>query len=258
MNDNKSNGEKNTKNSIIEIDNLTYKYPDGTPALNGITLSIGAGERVALLGQNGAGKSTLILHLNGILTGDGSIKIAGMQPSKQNLRAIRSQVGLVFQNPDDQLFLTTVFDDVAFGPINQGLNKDEVVGRVQEALDLVDMLWAVNKSAHHLSFGQKKRVALATIISMRSRIMVLDEPTSNLDPVSRKRLEALLLKIDRAMLIATHNLDFAWRICERSIIVSKGKVVADGPTKELLRDKELLEANGLELPTSAMLEKVCK
>lgn len=246
-----------SENPIIEINDLKYKYPDGTPALNGITLSIGAGERIALLGQNGAGKSTLILHLNGILTGDGSIKIAGMQPDKQNLKTIRSQVGLVFQNPDDQLFLTTVFDDVAFGPINQGLNKDEVVGRVQEALELVDMLWAVNKSAHHLSFGQKKRVALATIISMRSKIMVLDEPTSNLDPVSRKRLEALLLKIDRAMLIATHNLDFAWRICERSIIVSKGKVVADGPTKELLRDKELLEANGLELPASAILENVC-
>jgi cobalt transport protein ATP-binding subunit len=243
------------KSLFIEINDLKYKYPDGTPALSGITLSIGAGERVALLGQNGAGKSTLILHLNGILTGDGSIKIAGMQPDKQNLKAIRSQVGLVFQNPDDQLFLTTVFDDVAFGPINQGLNKDEVIGRVQEALELVDMLWAANKSAHHLSFGQKKRVALATIISMRSKIMVLDEPTSNLDPVSRKRLEALLLKIDRAMLIATHNLDFAWRICERSIIISKGRVVADGPTKELLRDEKLLEANGLELPASAILDR---
>ncbi|MBI4733671.1 MAG: ATP-binding cassette domain-containing protein, partial [Rubrobacteridae bacterium] len=202
----------------------------------------------------GAGKSTFIMHLNGILQNeDGTLKIDGMVPEKRNLKAIRSKVGLVFQNPDDQLFLTTVFDDVAFGPINQGLSQQEVVQHVKDALETVDMLWAINKSAHHLSFGQKKRVALATVISMHSKLLVLDEPTSNLDPRSRKRLESLLLKMNHAMLIATHNLDFAWRVCERSIILAKGKAIADGPTKELLRDKSLLEENGLELPMSALL-----
>jgi cobalt/nickel transport system ATP-binding protein len=239
---------------IIEADNMKYSYPDGTPALNGVTLSISENERVALLGPNGAGKSTFIMHLNGILRAEtGIIKIDGLFPEKRNLKTIRSRVGLVFQNPDDQLFLTTVFDDVAFGPMNQGLGRQDVIERVKSALETVDMLWAINKSAHHLSFGQKKRVAIATVLSMQSKILVMDEPTSNLDPSSRKRLESLLLKMDSAMLIATHNLDFVWRVCERSIILAKGVIVADGPTKLLLRDQALLEGNGLELPMSALL-----
>jgi cobalt/nickel transport system ATP-binding protein len=242
--------------SIIKATDLTYNYPDGTAALKGVELEITRGERVALLGENGAGKSTFLMHLNGTLRGEGGIIINGLEPTKANLAAIRSSVGLVFQDPDDQLFLTTVFDDVAFGPINQGLSEREVMERVSNALEVVDMLWATNKSAHHLSFGQKKRVALATVLSMEPKVLILDEPTSNLDPRTRKRLEHLLVNLDYTMLVATHNLDFAWRVCERSVILSDGRIVADGPTLEMLMDEDLLESNGLEMPMSAVLEKI--
>lgn len=235
----------------IKATSLTYKYPDGTAALKGINLDIRHGERVALLGPNGAGKSTFLMHLNGTLKGEGELLIDGYEASKKNLNRIRSMVGLVFQDPDDQLFLTTVFDDVAFGPINQGLDQSEVVNRVKSALEVVNMLWATNKSAHHLSFGEKKRIALATVLSMNPKMLVLDEPTSNLDPRARKRLESLLTGLDHTMIVATHNLDFAWRVCDRSIILSSGKIVADGSTRELLTDGDLLEANGLEMPLSA-------
>lgn len=238
--------------TVIKATGLTYKYPDGTAALKGIDLDIRRGERVALLGPNGAGKSTFLMHLNGTLKGEGELLIDGHEPGKKNLNKIRSMVGLVFQDPDDQLFLTTVFDDVAFGPINQGLSQSEVVEHAKSALEVVNMLWATNKSAHHLSFGEKKRVALATVLSMNPKILVLDEPTSNLDPRARKRLESLLTGLDHTMIVATHNLDFAWRVCDRSIILSAGKVVADGPTRHLLTDGELLEANGLEIPMSAI------
>jgi len=241
-------------NKVMEASNLTYKYPDGTVALMGVDLEVARGEKIALLGPNGAGKSTFLMHLNGTLKGEGRLKITGLEPNKKNLKIIRSLVGMVFQDPDDQLFLTTVFDDVAFGPINQGLGQNEVIGRVKNALELVDMLWSTNKSAHHLSFGQKKRVALATVLSMSPEILVLDEPTSNLDPKSRKSLESLLLSLEHTMIIATHNLDFAWRVCDRSVILSKGKIVADGPTKDILLNEALLEENGLELPMSAILD----
>ncbi|MHB8841490.1 MAG: energy-coupling factor ABC transporter ATP-binding protein [Candidatus Aquicultor sp.] len=241
---------------IIKAADLTYDYPDGTAALKGVDLEIRRGERVALLGENGAGKSTFLMHLNGTLHGEGELAINGLAPTKANLAAIRSSVGLVFQDPDDQLFLTTVFDDVAFGPINQGLSEAEVIERVRGALEVVDMLWAANKSAHHLSFGQKKRIALATVLSMQPKVLVLDEPTSNLDPRTRTRLEHLLVNLDHTMLITTHNLDFAWRVCKRSLILSDGKILADGPTREMLMDEALLEANGLEMPMSAVLEKI--
>ncbi|MBE0447898.1 MAG: ATP-binding cassette domain-containing protein [Actinobacteria bacterium] len=239
---------------VIKAINLTYKYPDGTVALKGINLEINRGERVALLGPNGAGKSTFLMHLNGTLRGEGELRINGLEPSKANLNKIRSSIGLVFQDPDDQLFLTTVFDDVSFGPINQGLSESEVIERVKGALEVVDMLWATNKPAHHLSFGQKKRVALATVLSMNPKVLILDEPTSNLDPRARRRLESLLTNLEHTMIVATHNLDFAWRVCDRSIILSSGKIVADGPTRETLGDEALLEANGLEIPMSAMLD----
>ena len=240
--------------TIIQATGLTYKYPDGTAALKGIDLAVREGERVALLGPNGAGKSTFLMHLNGTLRGEGELLLDGLAPTKQNLKKIRGLVGLVFQDPDDQLFLTTVFDDVAFGPINQGLNEAEVAAHVKDALEVVDMLWATSRSAHHLSFGEKKRVALATVLSMNPKILVLDEPTSNLDPRTRKRLESLILELGHTMIIATHNLDFAWRSCDRSVILSGGKIVADAPTRELLVDRELLETHGLELPLSAELE----
>ncbi|MCL6472969.1 MAG: ATP-binding cassette domain-containing protein [Firmicutes bacterium] len=237
----------------IEAKKLTYKYPDGTVALNGIDLTIHHGERVALLGPNGAGKSTFLMHLNGSLLGNGVLKLDGIESNKKSLSQIRSLVGLVFQDPDDQLFMTTVFDDVSFGPINQGLSQAEVIKRVRGALEMVDMLWASNKSAHHLSFGEKKRIALATVLSMNPKILVLDEPTSNLDPRARRRLESLLANLRYTMIIATHDLDFAWRLCERSVILSGGRIVADGPTCEILLDKELLELHGLEIPMSALI-----
>jgi energy-coupling factor transporter ATP-binding protein EcfA2 len=196
------------------------------------------------------------MHFNGTLRGEGELRIAGLEPIKANIQAIRSAVGLVFQDPDDQLFLTTVFDDVAFGPINQGLHQDEVIGRVKGALEVVDMLWAIHKSAHHLSFGQKKRIALATVLSMNPKVLILDEPTSNLDPRARRRLESLLMSLEHTMLVATHNLDFAWRVCDRSVILSNGRIVADGPTREILVNEGLLEENGLEMPLSAMLEGI--
>jgi len=241
--------------TVIKAASLTYKYPDGTAALKGVDLEVKQGEKVAILGPNGAGKSTFLMHLNGTLRGEGGLEIGGLKPSKKTLKDIRSLVGLVFQDPDDQLFLTTVFDDVAFGPINQGLSQEKVLERVKNALDVVGMLWATNKSAHHLSFGEKKRVALATVLSMEPKVLVLDEPTSNLDPKTRKKLEALLLGLDHTMIIVTHNLDFAWRICDRSVVFSDGKVVADGPTRELLVNESLLEANELEMPLSAVLDK---
>ncbi|HZD60421.1 MAG TPA: ATP-binding cassette domain-containing protein [Anaerolineae bacterium] len=243
-------------NEVIKARALTYTYPDGTAALQGIDLEIRRGERVALLGPNGAGKSTFLMHFNGTLRGEGELRIAGLEPIKANIQAIRSAVGLVFQDPDDQLFLTTVFDDVAFGPINQGLHQDEVIGRVKGALEVVDMLWAIHKSAHHLSFGQKKRIALATVLSMNPKVLILDEPTSNLDPRARRRLESLLMSLEHTMLVATHNLDFAWRVCDRSVILSNGRIVADGPTREILVNEGLLEENGLEMPLSAMLEGI--
>lgn len=242
----------------IEIKGLRYIYPDGTPALNGVDLEISVGETVGLLGPNGAGKSTLMLHLNGILgqsadasaDGWGEIKIHGLPVDKKNLKEIRSKVGLVFQDPEDQLFLATTFDDMAFGPLNMGLLPDEVKARVKKALTEVDMLEAVSKSAHHLSLGEKKRVALATVLSMEPEILVIDEPTSNLDPRARRHLIELLKTFKQTKLIATHDMGFVWALCDRAVIIDGGQVIADGPVKKLLADKDLLERHGLELPSS--------
>lgn len=243
--------------AAIEVSGLSYTYPDGTPALNAIDLKIKAGETVGLLGPNGAGKSTLMLHLNGILgapgdsagEGSGTINVLGLSLDKKNLKEIRAKVGLVFQDPEDQLFLATVFDDVAFGPLNQGFPPDEVKERVKKALAQVEMLEAVSKSAHHLSLGEKKRVALATVLSMDPEILVIDEPTSNLDPRSRRHLIKLLKTFKQTMLIATHDMDFVWSTCQRAVILDAGRIVADGPVKQLLADQDLLESHGLELPS---------
>ncbi len=234
---------------VIEIRNLRYVYPDGTEALSQINLKISKGEAVALVGPNGAGKTTLLLHLNGILNGEGEVKILGLPITKENLREIRSKVGLVFQDPDDQLFLATVFDDVAFGPLNLGLPTEEVRERVKKALDEVGMLEAVSKSAHHLSFGEKKRVAIATVLSMNSEILAFDEPTSNLDPRSRRHLIEILKTFPQTKIFATHDINFAWEVCHRAIILDGGKIVADGPVKKIFTDQELLERHGLELPS---------
>jgi len=228
---------------------LAYAYPDGTQALFGVDLEVAKGERVALLGPNGAGKTTLILHLNGILTpGHGSVHVAGLPVVKENLAEIRRRVGVVFQDPDDQLFMPTVRDDVAFGPANLGITGAELEARVSRALQQVDMADFAERPPHHLSFGQRRRVALATVLAMEPEILVLDEPTSNLDPASRRELADILRSLDVTLLIVTHDLPYALELCPRSAILSDGLIVADGPTREILLDEAVMRANRLELP----------
>ncbi|MBN6058188.1 ABC transporter ATP-binding protein [Nonomuraea sp. RK-328] len=233
----------------LEVTRLAYAYPDGTQALFGVDLTIGRGERVALLGPNGAGKTTLVMHLNGILTpGHGTVTVAGTPVRKDTLKEVRRRVGLVFQDPDDQLFMPTVRDDVAFGPANMGLTGAELERAVSGALDRVGMLEAIDRPPHHLSFGQRRRVAVATVLAMEPEILVLDEPSSNLDPAARRELAEILRSLDVTVLMVTHDLPYALELCERSLILSDGVIAADGPTRDLLADSELLAAHRLELP----------
>jgi cobalt/nickel transport system ATP-binding protein len=235
--------------TALEVRGLSYAYPDGSPALRDVDLEIGTGERVALLGPNGAGKTTLVLHLNGILTGTaGTVRVGGLPVAKPDLSEIRRRVGIVFQDPDDQLFLPTVAEDVAFGPANLGLTGAALDERVREALDQVGMGEHAGRPPHHLSFGQRRRVAVATVLAMRPEILVLDEPSSNLDPASRRELADILLGLPLTVLMVTHDLPYALQLCPRSVILSGGTVVADGPTADVLADEELLAAHRLELP----------
>ncbi|MEU6039103.1 ABC transporter ATP-binding protein [Actinomadura sp. NPDC047616] len=236
----------------LEVRGLAYAYPDGTQALYGVDVTIRRGERVALLGPNGAGKTTLVLHLNGILHGGlGSVRVAGLEvdaKDKRTLREVRRRVGIVFQDPDDQLFMPTVREDVAFGPANMGLRGDELDRRVRDALERVGMLAAADRPPQHLSFGQRRRVAVATVLAMEPEILVLDEPSSNLDPASRRELAEILLSLDVTVLMVTHDLPYAAELCPRSLILSGGIIAADGPTPDLLSDAGLLAAHRLELP----------
>ena len=232
----------------VEIRGLHYSYPDGTPALRGVELVIEEGESVGIVGPNGAGKSTLLLHLNGILAGRGEVKIFGIPVVKSNLKEIRRRVGLVFQDPDDQLFSPTVFDDVAFGPINMGLSPEEVEDVVKKALRQVGLKGFERRSAFHLSFGQKKRAAIATVLSMNPDLLALDEPSSNLDPRARRELSELLQSLKVTKIIVTHDLPFVFENCERVVVMSDGRVVADGDAFTILSDENLLERYGLELP----------
>ncbi len=236
----------------IEIKNLSYAYPDNTEALQEINLEVEEGESIAIVGPNGAGKSTLLLHLNGILenlSASGEIKIFGLPTTRENLREIRRRVGVVFQDPDDQLFSPTVFEDVAFGPLNMELSPDEVRERVKKALSAVEMLGFEDKMAHHLSFGQKKRVAIASVLSMEPDILALDEPWSSRDARGRRKLLDILKNLPLTKLVVTHDLVSTVELCERMVVMDKGKIVADGPLLEILSDKKLLEEHGLELPT---------
>jgi cobalt/nickel transport system ATP-binding protein len=232
----------------IEIKNLSYSYPDGTVALRDVSLSIEPGEKVALVGPNGAGKSTLILHLNGILSGQGLVRVCSLEVVKENLSRVRSCVGLVFQSPEDQLFSPTVFDDVAFGPLYQGLPRDEVMQKVDQALEAVHMLSYKKRVSHHLSMGEKKRIAIATVLSMNPEVLVLDEPTGGLDPRSRRSLIHLLQELPLTMLVSTHDMLLVQEIFPRMIIMDEGRVVADGPAQTLMNDSALLEVHGLERP----------
>ncbi len=235
--------------STLSISGLAYAYPDGYQALFGVDLDIKRGERVALLGPNGAGKTTLVLHLNGILSGGvGSVEVAGLAVEKQNYQEIRRRVGIVFQDPDDQLFMPTVRDDVAFGPANMGLAGADLDERVKEALDLVGMAELADRPPHHLSFGQRRRVAVATVLAMRPEILVLDEPSSNLDPASRRELADILRSLDITMLMVTHDLPYALELCPRAVILSGGVIVADGSTRDIMLDDALMRENRLELP----------
>jgi cobalt transport protein ATP-binding subunit len=233
---------------IIQIEHLSFAYPDGHPALQEIDLEIEAGEKVAAVGPNGAGKSTLLLHLNGILHGQGSVRVAGIPVNRKNVRAVRAQVGLIFQDPDDQLFSTTVFEDVAFGPLHMGLDRDEVQARVTTALSAVGMADRRERMPHHLSLGERKRVAIATVLAMQPQVLVLDEPSAGLDPRTRRALIDLLRTLPQTTLIASHDMRLVWELCPRTVIMDRGRIVADGATAELLQDAVLMERHGLEAP----------
>lgn len=237
----------------ISIQNLSYTYLDGTQALKGINLSIKANERVALIGANGSGKSTLQLHLNGlILPQEGEVTIGEWQVCSENLCKIRNFVGLVFQNPDDQLFMPTVWEDVAFGPMNLGLRNKELQDRViQSMLDVdIDLKRYGEKSTENLSGGEKKRVAIAGVLAMKPQILVFDEPSSQLDPRSRRQLIQLLQSLPLTQLIATHDLDLALELCPRTVILSQGQVVYDGETERVMNNSEFLVQHALEAPLS--------
>jgi len=242
----------------IEIKELNYSYPDGTLALQNINLDVYEGETLAIIGPNGAGKSTLLLHLNGLLLGKGHISIFGVEIKEKNLKEIRSKVGMVFQDPDSQLFMPTVFEDVAFGPIYMGMSKGDIEKSVTTALEKVDMVWAKKKLSHHLSYGEKRRVSIATVLSMSPEILVLDEPSSNLDPKHRRNLIRLLTDLDITKIIATHDLDMVFDICTRIVLIDEGQIVADGEVNEILSNKDLLEAHNLEVPLSISLNAILK
>lgn len=238
-------------NEAVKLENLNYVYPDGHRALDDICLSIGYGECIAIAGSNGAGKSTLLLHLNGIIHGsNGAVKVSGLPVNSANLKIIRSRVGVVFQNPDDQLFCPSVFDDVAFGPINMGLAEAEVKQRVVNALEAVGLAGFEKRSSHHLSLGEKKRIALASVLSMRPEVLALDEPSSNLDPAAKWGLIKLLKSLDITKIIVSHDLELIGALCPRLVVMKQGRILADGVTAEIMADRDLLVAGGLAATAS--------
>lgn len=233
----------------IELAHVHFRYPDGFEALQGVDLVIGAGEKVALVGPNGAGKSTLMLQLNGTLRPEhGTVRVAGLPITKDSMRRVRSEVGLVFQDPDDQLFSPTVFDDVAFGPLHMGVPAPEVHARVERALAAVGMGGFAHRVPHRMSLGQRKRVALATVLSMDPSILVFDEPSAGLDPRGRRELIGLLRGLSQTLLVSTHDMRLVAEVFPRTIVMDGGAIVADGPTEHLMADAQLLEAHGLEAP----------
>ncbi len=243
---------------IVQTDNLHYTYPDGTIGLNGISFRITHGESVALVGANGAGKSTLLMHLNGyLLPSKGDIRIGDYPLNKKNIKAARRSVGMVFQDPDDQLFMPTVYDDLAFGPMNLGMPEEEITRRIHNALETVGASHLIHRPPHKLSGGEKRAVAIATVIVTSPDILVMDEPSSNLDPMARRRLINLLKTFEHTKIIATHDMDMALDICERTIILHNGEITADGPTIDLFSNEALLKKSGLEKPLRMQACPVC-
>ncbi len=257
----------------VLVRDLSYRYPDGRTALLGVDLRIDSGECVALVGPNGAGKSTLLWHLNGLLPGRGSalhshgdagghraiaraeVRIDGLEVNARNGPEIRRRVGLLFQDPDDQLFSTTVLDDVAFGPLNLGKSRSEAREIALACLSRVDMAEAAGRVPHHLSVGEKKRACLAGVLACEPSVLALDEPTANLDPRGRRRFMHLIQSLPATTLIATHDLEMVLELCPRSVLLDGGVVIASGPSRDLLSDRDLLEAHGLEVPMSLSIER---
>jgi len=237
----------------IEIHSLSYRYPDGTLALQGIDLRLAHGERVALLGPNGAGKSTLIGHLNGIIPAQqGHLVIEGLPITPANLARVRARVGVVFQDPDNMLFMTRIADDIAFGPRNLGLREEEVARRVTLALKEVRLEELAAKPGLHHSLGQKKRAALAAVLAMAPAVLALDEPTSNLDPSAKRAMIELLAGLDVTLILASHDMDLAWSLCERAVVLDGGRLITDGPAVAVMTDADLMHRHGLEVPHLAM------
>jgi cobalt/nickel transport system ATP-binding protein len=236
---------------IVEFRDVHFTYPDGTEALKGVTFKIHHGESVGIVGANGTGKSTLILQMNGfLLPTAGTIRIGDMHLDKKTRSEIGKKVGVVFQNPDDQLFMPTVFDDVSFGPLNMGLTSEDVVERVNEALITASCHELRDRPPHHLSLGQKRAVTIAAVISMQPDILAMDEPAASLDPKARRQLITLLKGFKHTKIVTSHDLDLILDVCERCIVIANGKVKADGPAREILLNRQLLDENNLELPLS--------
>jgi len=235
--------------NYLSINNLSFEYPDGYKALNNISLNLDEKERLGILGPNGAGKTTLLLHLNGILGSlDGEISIDGLSYTEENIKKIRKSVGLVFQDPDDQLFMPTVLEDVMFGPRNFGYSFDEAKSLSLQALEQVKMLDFIDKAPHHLSFGQKRKVAIASVLASKPNLIVLDEPSSNLDPASRRELIEILKSLEITIILVTHDLPMALEVCEKSLILNRGKIEIIDSTYNILTNEKVMKENRLELP----------
>ncbi len=238
---------------IIIIENLTYTYPDGPCALDKINLNIMKGQKVALAGRNGAGKSTLLLALGGFISFAGKIIISGIELNSSNIRKIRRKLGFVFQNPEHQLFMPTVEEDVAFGPLNMGISEQEIKDRVTQALQQTQTTHLRQRSSHHLSIGEKHRVAIATVLSMNPDIMILDEPSASLDPSCRRKTIELLKSMSKTMIIAGHDLPLLLEVCDRALIIDKGKIVIDGQPKSIFTNNSIMKNSGLEFPFNLTL-----
>ncbi|MFP4250639.1 MAG: energy-coupling factor ABC transporter ATP-binding protein [Armatimonadota bacterium] len=236
--------------ALLEVEDLAYAWPSGTTALRGVSLTLGEGQSMALVGRNGAGKSTLLLHLNGIFHGTRAVRVKGTPVEDWPADELRATVGLVFEDPQDQLFMPTVLEDVAFGPLNLGLTADEARERSLTALESVGAVGLADRAPHHLSAGQKRRVALATVLAMEPELLVIDEPVMALDPEGREAIIALLKGLPQAKLIATHDLDLVLELCDRVAVLDDGRLHASGPAREILGDAALLRAHGLRVPMS--------